>query len=84
MARRKRTYRRRASSMNPMIKGIVGGAASKIGRNFHPLGGAAALIGVGYFMKDSTLKTLGSMELGSALVGMTGIGGGGGSNGYIG
>ena len=82
MARR-RTTRRRSSAgggIKPMMAGFVGGIASEAGQKF--LGGygaGIATLGVGYFMKNNTLKTLGAFQLGSAIGDQLPMIGGGGS-----
>jgi len=70
--------------MNPLIKGIIAGAgASMISKyvNF-PFADDLAVLGVGYFLKDKTLKTIGAVGLGSDLVGM--FPGGQSNGGYLG
>jgi len=88
MARRKtyRRYSRRASSMNPLIKGIIAGAGATMIKKYLnvPFADDLAVLGVGYFMKDNTLKTIGAVGLGSDLAGtFTGNGTNGGGQ-YIG
>ena len=73
MARRKtyRRYSRRASSMNPLLKGIIAGAGATMIKKYLnvPFADDLAVLGVGYFMKDNTLKTIGAVGLGSDLAG---------------
>ncbi len=90
MARR-RSYRRRARSAiggintNAMMKGVIAGAGATLIKKYInvPYADDLAVLGVGIFMKDKTLQTIGAVGLGSDLVsGFTG--GNGGTGGYIG
>ncbi len=92
MARRKRTYRRRSNgalgglNTNAMMKGVIAGAGATLIKKYLnvPYADDLAVLGVGIFMKDKTLQTIGAVGLGSDLVaGFTG-GNGGGTGGYIG
>jgi len=86
MARR-RNYRRTArraytarGGMKPIIDGVIGGIAAEAGQKFLPgYGGALGTTAAGYFMKNSTLKTIGGFQLGSMLGDMLPVIGGGGS-----
>lgn len=87
MARRRKTYRRysrRASGFNPIIKGIIAGAGASLIKKYVniPFADDLAVLGVGYFMKDNTLKTIGAVGIGSDIV--SGMGGTNGGGGYIG
>lgn len=92
MARR-RSYRRSARravggiNTNAIMKGIIAGAGATVIKKFInvPFADDLAVLGVGVFMKDKTLQTIGAVGLGSDLVGQFGgaIGGAGGG-GYIG
>jgi len=80
---RKRKYSRRSSSIviNKLLSGIVGGAAATVVRQKvnMPYVDDLALMAVGYFMKNSTLKTIGAVGLGSDLASsLTG-----GNGGYL-
>lgn len=64
-----------------VLAGIVAGAAGRFTAGIHPLAPAATTAGVGWFMKNPTLQTIGGMQLGNALLsgGVTaGSNGGGG------
>jgi hypothetical protein len=78
MAKKKRTYRRytRKAGMNDMIQGIIAGAGANLITKYVniPMADDLALLGVGYFMKNKTLRTMGAVGLGSDLVSM-GLGG---------
>jgi len=85
MARRrsyKRTYRRARSfggGMKPVIDGLMVGAAAGFLRGKVPYADPIATLGIGYFRNNATLKVLGGVELGEALLGgMFGGGNGGG------
>ncbi len=88
MARRSyKKYARRArtagGSMKPIIDGAIAGAGGQLASGF--LGNYSmpvVTLGVGYFRKNNTLKTLGAYELGQMLAGgfSGGNGGGGGFN----
>jgi len=83
MARKRKSYSRRSSGIinNKLLSGIVGGAAATIVRQKvnMPYLDDLTLMAVGYFMKNSTLKTIGAVGLGSDLAsGFTG-----GNGGYI-
>lgn len=88
MARRrsyKKVYRRARTgggSFKPMIDGLIVGAAGGFLRGKIPYSDALVALGVGYFRNNTTLKTIGAMELGQALTsGMAGGNGNGG--GYL-
>jgi len=91
MARR-RSYRRKARSAiggintNAMMKGIIAGAGATLIKKYInvPYADDLAVLGVGVFMKDKTLQTIGAVGLGSDLVGSFTGGGNGGAGGYIG
>lgn len=84
MARRRRSYRKAYSrartgggSMKPIIDGLIVGAAGGFLNGKIPFSGPLVSLGVGYFRNNNTLKTIGAIQLGQALLG----GMGGGSNG---
>ena len=67
-----------------IIDGVLAGAVGSYAGNF--LGGfgqPAAYIGIGWFRKNSTLSTLGGVQLGQMLGGMLGGGGGSGNGGFF-
>ena len=69
----KRTYRRAASrgGFQPIIDGLIAGAGGQLASKYIGVWGQpAATLGVGYFMKNSTLKTIGGMQVGSMIGGM--------------
>ena len=88
MARR-RTYRRTAKraytargGMKPIIDGLIGGVAAEAGQKFlGGYGGALGTTAAGYFLKNSTLKTIGGFQLGSMLGDQLPVIGGGGKVG---
>jgi len=96
MARRRRTYRRAARravggiNTNAIMKGVIAGAGATVIKKFInvPFADDLAVLGVGVFMKDKTLQTIGAVGLGSDLVGQfggaIGLNGGAGGGGYIG
>lgn len=63
-----------------VLAGIVAGAAGRFTAGIHPLAPAATTAGVGWFMKNPTLQTLGGMQLGNAL--LSGNGGTSGGSGW--
>lgn len=78
--RRKVSYRTRTKtvyrkarggggSMKPIIDGLIVGVASSFLRGKIPYADPLVTLGVGYFRKNATLKTLGAVELGEALIG---------------
>lgn len=74
--------------MKPIIDGLIAGAGSQIaGKYLGAWGRPVAVLGVGYYMKNSTLKTIGGMEigamLGSMFTGGNGIGGIGGGGSQV-
>ena len=81
--RYRRARRAAGGSMKPIIDGALAGIAGQLAGNFMGgFGQPIAHLGIGYFRKNNTLKTLGGIELGSMLgqrVG--GMFGGGGTNG---
>lgn len=86
MARRRRTVRRYArragGSMKPILDGVLAGAGGQILSGYIGAPGAPiATIGVGYFRKNNTLKTIGGLELGAVIANMLPFGGGGGNGG---
>ena len=87
MARRRyKRYARRAygarGGMKPIIDGIIGGVAAEAGQKFlGGYGGAIGALGAGYFLKNSTLKTIGGFQLGSMLGDKLPMIGGGGTVG---
>ena len=94
MARRKTRYRTRTRTVyrrarggggkaKQIIDGVLAGAVGSYAGNF--LGGfgePAAYIGIGWFRKNSTLSTLGGVQLGAMLGSMLG-GGGSGNGGFF-
>ena len=93
MARRRRSYTRArkvyrrsrtgGGSFKPIIDGVLVGAAGGFLRGKIPYSDALVALGVGYFRNNTTLKTIGAMELGQALTsGMFG-GGNGNGGGYL-
>lgn len=93
MAKAKIKYRTRAAkrvrraakggfgSMKPVITGVAAGAAGAVATKYiGELGHPAACLGIGFLMKDNTLKTIGARELGAALAGRF-VGNGGGTVG---
>ena len=86
---RKRTYRRKSSMRglsNPLMKGIIAGAGANLIKKYVnvPFADDLAVLGVGYFMKDKTLQTIGAVGLGSDLTGFLPGGNGNGNGGYLG
>lgn len=94
MARRRRSYGRARSYVrrarggggngnmkgviDGVMAGVVGGLAGKyLGSYGQPIG----TLGVGWFRHNSTLMTMGGIQLGSMLTGMIGLGGNGNGNG---
>ena len=82
--RRARPYVRRARSAGgtgnkPIIDGFIAGLGAEVGQKFlGQYGAPAAILGVGIFRRNATLKTIGSMQLGSIVGEMIpGIAGGG-------
>ena len=71
--------------MNPMIKGLIAGAGATLIKKYInlPFADDLAVLGVGYFMKDNTLKTIGAVGLGSDLANNIG-GGATNGGGYLG
>jgi hypothetical protein len=68
----KRSYRSRggAGAFKPVIAGALAGAAGGLASSFlGNYGNLAAHIGVGWFMKNQTLMTIGGMELGQMFFG---------------
>ncbi|PNX49552.1 MAG: hypothetical protein BV456_08830 [Thermoplasmata archaeon M8B2D] len=84
---RTRTIVRRArgggGGFKPVIDGLIAGAGAKIIRSFVnvPFADDIAVLGVGYFRRNDTLKTIGGMGLAGDL--LSGFGMGGDSGGYI-
>lgn len=67
-------------TIDGVMAGAVGGLASRyLGAYGQPIG----TLGVGWFRKNNTLMTLGGMQLGSMLLGMTGLGNGNGGGGFF-
>lgn len=69
---------------NALMKGIIAGAGASVIKKYVnvPFADDLAVLGVGYFMKDKTLQTIGAVGLGSDLAGF--MPGGNGNGGYIG
>jgi len=83
----RRTYTKRGrNSMktNALVKGLLAGAGATLIKKYVnvPFADDLAVLGVGYFMKDKTLQTIGAVGLGSDLANMAP--GGSGGAGYIG
>lgn len=55
--------------MKPIIDGLIVGVGSSFLRGKVPFSDALVTLGVGYFRRNATLKTLGAVELGEALIG---------------
>jgi len=70
---------------NALMKGIIAGAGASVIKKYLnvPFADDLAVLGVGYFMKDKTLQTIGAVGLGSDLAGLM-PGGSGGNGGYLG
>ena len=62
--------------MKPIIDGLLAGAGAGLIKNFvnFPMADDLALLGVGYFRKNNTLKTLGAIGLAGDLLNFSGIG----------
>lgn len=63
-------------SMKPIIDGLMAGAGANLLSKYVniPMADDLAILGVGYFRNNATLKTIGALGLGSDLVSM-GLGG---------
>lgn len=77
--RAKRYYRRARSgggSFKPIIDGLLAGAGASLIKKYVnvPFADDIAVLGVGYFRKNDTLKTIGGMGLSGDLLGGLGIG----------
>jgi len=87
MARRRsyKKYYRKARTfgggMKPVIDGLMVGAATGFLRGKIPYADPIATLGIGYFRNNPTLKVLGGVELGEAL--LSGFFGGGGNGGGV-
>jgi len=55
--------------MKPIIDGLIVGVGSSFLRGKIPYADPIVTLGVGYFRNNATLKTLGAVELGQALLG---------------
>ena len=66
-----------------VIDGVLAGAAGSFLNGKIPYASPLANIGIGYFRNNSTLKTLGAMQLGAALIGGFGFGSGKAGGGYL-
>jgi hypothetical protein len=76
--RYKKVYRKARSgggSFKPIIDGLIVGVASNFLRGKIPYADAITTLGVGYFRNNTTLKTLGAIELGQSLISGFGLGG---------
>ena len=84
---RPRRYVRKARSFGgghkQVIDGVLAGAAGSFLNGKIPYASPLANIGIGYFRNNSTLKTLGAMQLGAALIGGFGFGSGKAGGGYL-
>lgn len=91
MAKRKTRYRYRTAakryvrsrggsgSFKPYIDGAIAGIAAEAGQKFLGAYGVPLGVGaVGYFMKNSTLKTIAGLQAGSIVGDMLPVIGGGG------
>jgi len=58
-----------AGIVNNLLAGAVAGVAAPFARNIHPLAPGAAYAGIGWFMRNPTLQTLGGLSLAQGLVG---------------
>jgi len=69
---------------NALMKGIIAGAGASLIKRYVdvPFADDLAVLGVGYFMKDKTLQTIGAVGLGSDLTSFI-PGGNGGNGGYL-
>lgn len=69
--------------MKPIIDGALAGVAGNIASRYVGAWGAPiATLGIGYFRKNNTLKTIGGIEAGAMLGSMVGgVFGGGNGNG---
>ena len=88
---RSRPKRRRRSTggggKKDIIDGLIAGAAATLIKKYInvPFADDAAMLAVGYFRHNTTLKTIGAIGLGSDLVGsIPAIGGVGGGVQYLG
>ena len=77
---RRRRKSNGGNSMKPIIDGLIAGAAGQVASKYignwgHP----AATLGIGYFRKNTTLKTEGARELGAMLATQLPVIGGGNS-----
>lgn len=84
--RYKNVYRKArggGGSFKPVIDGLIAGAGANLIKKFVnvPFADDIAVLGVGYFRNNTTLKTLGGMGLASDLLGGMNLGGTNG--GYI-
>ena len=80
----RRSYRRATSGgMKPIIDGALAGIAGNLGSKYLGSWGAPlAYLGVGMFRKNSTISTLGGIQLGAQIGTMIPVlGGGGNGNG---
>ena len=80
----KRVYRRASGGgFKPVIDGAIAGAAGNVASKFlGSYGMPAAAIGIGIWRKNSTLKTIGGLELGAMLSqNIPFLGNGGGNTG---
>lgn len=71
-------------SFKPVIDGMLAGAGANLIKRFVnvPFADDIAVLGVGYFRNNNTLKTIGGMGLAGDLLGGFGLGGSNGG-GYI-
>jgi len=84
---RTRTVYRKArsggGSLKPIIDGLMAGAGATLLKKYLnvPFADDLAVLGVGYFRNNTTLKTIGGMGLAGDLLG--GIGMNGNAGGYV-
>lgn len=85
VTRARRAVSRRSGSagiVNNLLAGAVAGVAAPFVRNIHPLAPGAAYAGIGWFMKNPTLQTLGGLSLAQGLVGTVSGGGSAAGGGW--
>lgn len=58
-----------SGKLGNILVGALAGAGSRFAGGFHPLASPAVTAGIGYFMNNATLQTIGGMQLGSMLAG---------------
>ena len=69
--------------MKPIIDGVLAGAGGSIaGKYLGAYGQPVATLGIGYFRKNATLKTIGAIQLGSMIASQFTGGNGAGTGGF--